>query len=60
MNKLKPCPVCGNHMLSFIIGVAAPKFAVLCEECGEETDFFDDRNKAVEDWNRRVENGSVN
>ena len=56
MNKLKPCPACGNHMLSFIIGVAAPKFAVLCEECGEETDFFDAKDKAVEAWNRSVEN----
>ena len=56
MNKLKPCPVCGNHILSFIIGVG--KFAVLCEECGEETDFFDDKNKAIEAWNRRVENAA--
>lgn len=56
MNKLKPCPKCGNHILSFVIGVVVPKFAVLCEECGEETDFFDTKNKAVEAWNRRVEN----
>ena len=54
MEKLKSCPKCGNHMLSFIIGVVAPKFAVLCEECGEETDFFDDKNKAIGDWNRSV------
>ena len=60
MEKLKPCPKCGNHILSFIIGIVTPKFAVLCEECGEETDFFDTKNKAVEVWNRRVENGSVN
>ena len=55
MNKLKPCPKCGNHSLSFVVGVVVPKFAVLCEECGWETDFFDDKNKAVEDWNGRVE-----
>ena len=54
MVKLQPCPVCGNHILSFIIGVG--KFAVLCEECGEETDFFDAKDKAVEAWNRSVEN----
>ena len=60
MDKLKHCPVCGNHRLSFVVGVAVPKFAVLCEECGEETDFFDTQNKAVEAWNRRIFNGSVN
>ena len=58
MDKLKPCPVCGNHILSFITGIAVPKFAVLCEECGEETDFFDAKDKAVAAWNRRVENGT--
>ena len=60
MNILKPCPKCGNHILSFVIGVVVPKFTVLCEECGEETDFFDTKNKAVEAWNRRADNGSVN
>ena len=56
MGELKPCPKCGNDRLSFIIGVVVPKFAVLCEECGEETDFFDAKDKAVEAWNRRVDN----
>ena len=53
MEKLKPCPVCGNHILSFVTGIAAPKFAVLCEECGEESNWYNTKNEAVEDWNRR-------
>ena len=56
MNKLKPCPVCGNHRLSFVVGVVVPKFAVLCEECGEESNWYNTKNEAVEDWNRRAEN----
>ena len=56
MKKLKPCPKCGNHILSFIIGIVTPKFAVLCEECGEESNWYNTKNEAVEDWNRRVDN----
>lgn len=53
MEKLKPCPKCGNHILSFIIGIVTPKFAVLCEECGEESNWYNTKSEAVEDWNRR-------
>ena len=54
MEKLKPCPKCGNHILSFIIGIVTPKFAVLCEECGEESNWYNTKSEAVEDWNRRA------
>ena len=54
MKKLKPCPFCGNHRLSFITGAATPQFAVLCEECGQTSGWWDTQNKAIEEWNRRA------
>ena len=60
MNKLKPCPVCGNYQLKFVINVMTTRTCVLCEECGEESNWCNTMDKAILDWNRRVENVSVN
>ena len=54
MEKLKPCPVCGNHDLSFITSVVVSKTCVLCKECGEESNWYKTKNEAVKDWNRRA------
>ena len=54
MEKLKPCPVCGNHDLSFVTSVVVSKTCVLCKECGEESNWYKTKNEAVKDWNRRA------
>ena len=56
MNKLKPCPVCGNHQLKFVINVMTTRTCVVCEECGEESNWCNTKNEAIELWNRRVDN----
>ena len=53
MDKLKPCHVCGNHKLKFVINVMTTRTCVVCEECGEESNWYNTKNEAVEDWNRR-------
>ena len=56
MQKLKPCPVCGNHQLKFVINVMTTRTCVVCEECGEESNWCNTKNEAIELWNRRVDN----
>lgn len=56
MEELKPCPKCGNHQLKFVTNVMRARTCVLCEECGEESNWYNTKNEAVEDWNRRAEN----
>ena len=60
MEKLKTCPKCGNHQLKFVTNVMTTRTCVLCEECGEESNWCNTKNEAVEAWNRRADNGSVN
>ena len=52
--KLKPCPFCGGS--AFIpksdSGDLLPWVA--CIECGVETDCYETVEKAIEAWNRRV------
>ena len=57
--ELKPCK-CGNHQLKFVINVMTTRTCVVCEECGEESNWCNTKNEAVEAWNRRADNGSVN
>ena len=52
MYKFKPCPFCGNHRPSLVTGLFTPVFAVLCEECGQTSGWWDAKNKAIEEWNR--------
>lgn len=71
MKKLKPCPFCGGKAT---VGVDDfNKYMVKCDcgvmmgvslECGTElingwTATFDSIEKAIENWNRRTENGKV-
>lgn len=55
MDKLRPCPVCGNHRLSFVNSAIGSRVTVLCEECGQMSGWHDTKNKAVEAWNRDKE-----
>ena len=58
MSKLKPCHVCGNHQLKFVINVMTTRTCVVCEECGEESNWCNTKNEAIEAWNRRADNGT--
>ncbi|MBR5314531.1 MAG: Lar family restriction alleviation protein [Clostridia bacterium] len=54
---LKPCPFCGGKANKKI----APMFGTVmfvCEKCGADVCFYgaEHGEKAVEAWNRRVEN----
>ena len=70
--KLKPCPFCGKEPTTKVKvckGMIASeiKYSVECEYCGinigayiTTCDSFDNAqsamNRAIEDWNRRVDN----
>ena len=70
--KLKPCPFCGKEPITKVkvcSGMIASeiKYSVECEYCGinigayiTTCDSFDNAqsamNRAIEDWNRRVDN----
>ena len=62
MIELKPCPFCGNADITGAthkpVG-SAEFYEVLCIECGARIRRSSKR-KAVEAWNRRVDNGKVN
>ena len=52
MTELKPCPVCGNALIS--ITTKDYKYQVECPNCGHKTPvFWRDYDKAIEAWNRK-------
>lgn len=60
MTELKPCPFCGGEAF---VRYIMPCSAVQCEKCGASTGIYSDyyeevdgRSKAIEAWNRRIEN----
>ena len=60
MAELKPCPFCGGK--PFISAKLpyfgeVPTLAVVCENCNASTKQTDKKEKAIESWNRRVNNG---
>lgn len=73
--KLKPCPFCGKEPTTKVKvckGMIASgiKYSVECEYCGinigeyiTTCDSFDNAqsamNRAIEDWNRRVDNSEM-
>ena len=62
MNKLKPCPFCGGE--AEIIEheyVGAPNtYGCICMKCNSQSyQFFEQPNKAIEAWNRRVNDGQI-
>lgn len=62
MTELKPCPFCGGKAEIFQrIGKRYSEYNVSCGNVNcnvmPETGNFDTEQKAIEAWNRRVDNG---
>ncbi len=54
--KLKPCPFCGNEVyLRSMDGFGVVAYIIHCEECGIGTDFRDDKEKCIRNWNKRAQ-----
>lgn len=55
--KLRPCPFCGGKgvLLSSYNRWPIEYFRVVCKQngCGDTHDFYTDRQKAIDAWNRR-------
>lgn len=54
VEKLKPCPFCGNEYISVVPAAHKCVYWCKCEECGVSTNCLDDKQKAIDFWNRRV------
>lgn len=57
--KLKPCPFCGNTnpiIQKRYVTQSKAIYAVQCRKCYARMFFIDRKYKAVEAWNRRVDN----
>lgn len=60
---LKPCPFCGRsdyavHLQKlYYENDKYIKWKIMCEECGAEVGEFATPERAIEAWNRRVDNG---
>lgn len=60
--KLKPCPFCGGSATLISNGRPDSRrtgWKVFCDDCGVATLLHTDKGKAVEDWNRRADDGKV-
>lgn len=61
--KLKPCPFCGCsdytvHLQKlYYDNENYTKWKVMCEACGAEMSEFATPERAIEAWNRRVNDG---
>ena len=55
-SELKPCPFCGGRAKMYNWGV----WGVRCTDCGAGSDWDIEEHKAIEAWNRRVEDGEDN
>ena len=55
MEELKPCPFCGA---SAQITQLSGRYAVECTKKCVGTRIFSDKNKAIEAWNRRVDDAN--
>lgn len=64
-NKLKPCCKCGGQAGVLSISVPSDEncvyyhdlYYVQCDLCDECTDYSQNKYDAINDWNRRTENG---
>ena len=55
-NELRPCPFCGKTP-KIHRSVFSEQYRIRCENgCGAETAPFGTKDKAIEKWNRRVDN----
>lgn len=55
MDKLKPCPFCGNRDVRAILSRKEVGM-VACYVCGGQLRYYGDEMKARELWNRRADN----
>ncbi len=53
--ELKPCPFCGGKAYLDKVTDDYPNYVIRCWGCGVSTQWCADKNKAVELWNRRVD-----
>lgn len=59
MTVLKPCPFCGGEARTIeyeYVGVSNT-YGVKCKCGAQGFQFYEDIGKAIEAWNRRVDNG---
>ena len=59
-DKLKPCPFCGCESATIIDhedGLGTCDYYVACDRCSATGSFADNLDKAIELWNRRIDNG---
>lgn len=65
MNELKHCPFCGEegysvHLQKLVYANEDFKrWSVICETCGAEISEFIAPERAIEAWNRRVNDGNT-
>lgn len=61
MAELKPCPVCGSSVAIRVDGPFVPVYSVSCrnDRCrkGSVIYRYYSRDRAIEEWNRRAEDG---
>ena len=59
MAELKPCPFCGGYAFSTnnLPTYGCYAYRVICEDCSISTPLKWTEEKAIEAWNRRVEDG---
>lgn len=57
MTELKPCPFCGGEAK---VIESKGLYWVACMKCCASADVIDDRDKAIEAWNRRVSDVNSN
>lgn len=55
MPELKPCPFCGSTN-AIERETVTYQWVCLCDNCGASTAVYDEKDEAIEAWNRRVEN----
>ena len=66
MNKLLPCPFCGNKNISVVVDSAEyslglseeASFKVVCSKtscgCGASSGWCNAEDEAINDWNKRI------
>lgn len=58
MERMKPCPACGNSMVAAVKG-PFQSFRIECRPilggCGFHSDVFEDSAAAVAAWNKMIE-----
>ena len=63
MDKLKPCPFCGeypiiDHMNDSLFDFGVLTYWIVCPKCGIRTQRNRDKTKIFEAWNRRANDES--